>query len=148
MTTNFTTWDVIQGASYVLDHDINPDDSYRIEQFLQQHRPGASKRFIAAVQREAVELRDRKRLHGLFEYINSKVPAWPDDKKVRDDLVAEIVDGVALKLPADWYRRAQPSDVIAVARCVAVLLIQQAAWRKRDDELNASYDKAAAEGVF
>jgi hypothetical protein len=147
----YTTWDVIEAASYMLDHDINPDDDYAVEQFLRKHKLGGRRReFITAVIKEAIELRDRKRLHGLFEYINSKVPVWPDDKKVSDDFKIEIADDVGHELHCLLQ---QGDDVVGsemerIARCVALLLIQQAAWRKHDDEMKAGYAQAEAEGTF
>jgi hypothetical protein len=144
----FTMWDALDAASNLLDHDKDPDDSYAVEQFVRQHYSRPNKQFIATVQCEAIKLRDRNRLHGLFEYINKQVPAWPNERKISDDFKAEIADDVGhelrclLQLGDDLVG----SDMEKFARCVALLLIQQAAWRRYDDELKAyDYDKSAAE---
>jgi len=143
---------VVQAASDVLDHDINPDDG--IEQFMRRHYPRASNQFIAAVKREAVELRDLKRLHALFEYIHDNTPAWPDDKKIHNELAVDIEEDAARELlrrtresdrAEDWElwkerRKWSRESVNEVAREAAQLLIEQAAWRKHDDETKASYE--------
>jgi hypothetical protein len=146
----YSQLDVVEAASYLLDHGINPDDG--VEGFMRQHYLHASEQFIAAVAREAVELRDQRRLHWLFEHINDRTPAWPDDKK-RDEFAIEIEDDVAHELlrkiresEKDWEERRRISEgVHAIARYAALLLIEQAAWRKNDDEMKAAEEKFAAE---
>jgi len=150
----FTTWDAIQAASYMLDHDIDPDDSCVVEQFLRKHYPRASKQFIAVTEREAVKLRDRNRLYGLFEYFNEKVPAWPDDAKVSNDLASEIIEDVERELLHIFRQNVDNTEyqllrshVTAAARYAALLLIAQAAWRKLDDPMKADYQRAAEKGL-
>jgi hypothetical protein len=148
---SFTGWEVLQAAGHVLANDIDPDDSYAVEQFLRKRYPRQSKKFISAAEREAVELRNRNRLHGLFEYINQKVPAWPGKREISGEFKLEIADDVSREL---HRLMDQDDDQIVgdemdkIVRCVALLLIEQAAWRKSEDEIKASYEKfAAKEGL-
>ena len=77
--------------------------------------------------------------HRLFEYINNKVPAWPKNEKVRDDLANDIAGDVEHKLRQFTAPATFPNGVIeAVARCVALFLIEQAAWCKYEKEENQS----------
>ena len=42
------SWEPVVLAGEVLDHDINPDDHYQVEQFLRRKNPKISRRLIGA----------------------------------------------------------------------------------------------------
>jgi hypothetical protein len=88
-------------ADFVLDRDINPDDTWSVECLLRREYPELrkqpsilgdypkfSKQFIAEVVAAAREKRDRNRMAALFETIEETVTAWP--AKVSEDFIAEI----------------------------------------------------------
>jgi hypothetical protein len=144
-------------ADFVLDHDIDPDDSYKVECLLRRVReqphlfglgdyPRLDKRLIAEVVTAVRQHRDTRCTQRLFEYINSNLPAWRDDNKVYDNLADEIADDIEHELRRIARERDDCSSIEPkIARYAALLLIQQAAWRKHDDELKASEQEFAAE---
>lgn len=137
--------DAIEIVSDILDHDIDPDNSYAVEQYLRKRLPKEklSEKSIAWFVRKARERRDYTSLHDLFAIINASVKAWPAEPE------ADLVENVAELLKVDMPRLAEKHAVYwdanihieMATRLAALLLMEQTAWRRHNDELEASYQE-------
>jgi len=122
---SFTKIDVILAAGDVLNHDIDPTDG--IYEWMVEHYPGATERFITAVEQDAYRQRDLCRMHGLFEYIDGKLPASADDEAFAA-LAAEIEEDVAHELKR---------------QSAALPLIEYAAWRTTEEAMRDAAEEYA-----
>jgi hypothetical protein len=140
------SWEPVVLAGEVLDHDINPDDHYQVEQFLRRKNPKISQRLIGACIVAARRKRDLDRLHGLFEYIRAVCKPWPAKPSASEiDNIAEGVSNELARL-ADkhgehdaWHSQGTATELAAARYAAIYLLIEQAAWRAYVDELDASF---------
>jgi hypothetical protein len=123
---------VSDAAQLVLDHDINPDDSYPVRAGSARHYPKAGKQFIAKCNKQARNIRDECRMNAVFATIEKQTPAAP--LEVSDDNIASVADDLAEVI---WRFCDEGDDERVVPRYAALLLIKQTAWRKFEAELAA-----------
>lgn len=146
--TEISLLDAIEIVSDILDHDIDPDNSYAVEQFLRKRLPKEklTEKSIAWFVTKARERRDWNSLHDLFAIIKESVKAWPAEPE------ADLVENIAQLLATDMPRLSEKHTVYwdanihveMATRLAALLLIEQAAWRRHNDELEASYQEYQA----
>jgi hypothetical protein len=130
----FEVWNI---AKLILDHGINPDDCYAVEQFLRQQNSKASQRFIDLCQQAARRERDQARADRLFELLFERVEV--DTGKNSDDFKQSIAEDVADELKRlaaanniEWHSR-EATETNA-AYLAALLLIECVVWRLLDDD--------------
>jgi hypothetical protein len=149
---NLRGLDVAAIANFVLDHDIDPDDSWSVECLLRREYPELrkqsvwraypklSKQFIAEVVDAAREKRDWNRANALFETIEETVE-WTAE--VGEDFIAEATSdlvGIIRRFACEHGDSDCDSALEAkAARYAALLLIRQVAWRKFKSKLSEGH---------
>jgi hypothetical protein len=133
---------VFTTAGEILNHDINPDDYYDVEEFFRQQNRKVSNRFIRECWQEARRQRDNDRTHALAHHLFSKVGSSGETSENFKHSTAEDVAAELRRLAAankiEWH--SNNATEINAAYLTTLLLIECIAWHRHDVEVDASWN--------